>query len=221
VCLLALALSQLAFSQTAKLQGVVTDDSGKPVAGAYAVATLQSPTDHSTYSAVTGSSGDYLLANLKSGTYSLCIQSPSGPHLNPCQWATATQITLATNQTLANLAIAVVEGAILQVRIDDVRKLISTTDDLLLGVYLPSGFFQPMRLASQDAAGRTYTLAVPKKASVRVSIISTHLQLADSKGAALGTQTPAIGPATSAALTLQAPTASTDPPITFTVTGRK
>src|SRR5260370_23208598 len=122
-----LIFAYAALSQTAgKLQGIVHDDSGNPVVGAYAIATAQSASDHSTYRAITGSQGDYTFNSLPPGKYAICVQAPGGPHLNPCQWSTGTQgaalggaqvVTVASGQTLANQTVAVTPGALLQIRL--------------------------------------------------------------------------------------------------------
>ena len=218
--------SYTALCQTAKIQGVVIDDSGKPVAGIYAVATAQSATDHSTYSSVTNSRGEYSFDALPPGKYSICVQSPGGPQLNNCQWAVATQATVAAAQTLGNQTITVTQGELLKIRLDDPKQLIAYTDDILIGIYLPSGLFHPMRLATSDPTGRTYEIAVPLKTPVRVSVISTHLQMTDDKSKNLAPQSAnpnSTGPvpATSSTQTLAGPSAANGPPITFTVTGRK
>jgi hypothetical protein len=221
------ALLSCAFAQSGgKIQGTVTDDSGKPVLGAYAVATFQSQADHSTYSAVTDAKGAYSFGSLPAGKYSICIHTPGGPHLNNCQWATESQATVAGGQTVSAPTIAVTEGALLQIRLDDPKKSISPSDDILVGISLPNTF-QPMRLASSDATGRTYDAAVPKKTPVKVTVISTHVQMTDDKGNGMGPQASVQAGAspTSAAtltvLTLQSPSAVNGPPITLTVTGRK
>jgi hypothetical protein len=219
-------LTHAALAQTtARIQGTVNDDSGKPVTAAHVVAALQSLTDHSTYSAVTGPKGEYALDNLKPGQYSLCTQAPGGPHLNPCQWSTGPQATVAAGQTIANQALTVTKGAILQLRLDDPQKLITPSDDIFLVVYLPSGLFQPLRLVSRDAAGRTYDVAVPLKNPVRLAIISSHLQMVDDKGNGLAPHavqnSNAPAAATNSVVTFPGQSAVNGPPVTFTITGRK
>src|SRR5690242_7736922 len=104
-----------ALAQTASIQGVVIDDTG-PVAGAYAVATAQSPTDHRTYNSVTSVAGAFTLANLPAGRYSLCIQSPGGSHLGNCHWSNPVQVTLTAGQT-ATQNVSISQGALLQIRL--------------------------------------------------------------------------------------------------------
>jgi hypothetical protein len=216
---LLLLLTYSAFSQSSAIQGVVSDDSGNSPTGIYVVATLLSPSDHRTFTTVTGANGTYSFSNLPAGTYSVCVQSPGGGHLNNCHWGAPVSLALAASQTLSrNLSIT--QGALFQLRLDDPQNLISPTDDLMLGVFLPNGF-SPMRLASADPTGRSYDLAVPLKTSVRLNVISTRLQIADDKGKALGAPGN-IGPAvTSAVITFPGQSALHGPPLTFTVTGRK
>ena len=66
-------LTSAALSQTAKIQGIVNDDSGRPVPRVYAVATAQSATDHSTYSSVTNAKGECSLDDLKLSKYTICV----------------------------------------------------------------------------------------------------------------------------------------------------
>jgi hypothetical protein len=216
--LLLILLAYSAFSQSTKLQGVVNDDTGKTPAGLYVVATAQSPTDHRTYSTLTGPNGDYSFPNLPAGPYTICVQSPTSGHLNNCNWTASAKVTATAAQTLTQ-NISVTQGAIFELRLNDPNKLI-TPNDLLLGVYLPSGLFQPMRLASSDATGRTYDVAVPLKTSIRLNIISSHLRISDDKSNSLAptTLTPS---ATSSTVTFPGQSALHGPPVTFTVTGRK
>jgi len=216
------------FAQTTgKVQGVVNDDSAKPVPGAYVVATLESPTDHSSFSVVTGPQGNYLFNGLPAGKYSICVHAPGGPSLNNCQWASASEVTVSANQTVSNSPIAVVEGAVVQIRLSDPQKLIGPADDIMIGMYLPSGLFQPLRQAAGDATGRTYDVAVPKKGQVKIGVVSTHLVIADDRGNSLGARPAGQGgnstsvAATAGAVTITAQTTVSGPPITFTVTGRK
>lgn len=224
--ILPLVITVTAFAQTGAIHGIVDDNSGQPVAGAYAVATLQSASSRSTSSARTGAAGDFTLSNLLVGRYSICVQVAGGsPHLNPCQWAAETQVDVTSGQT-ANQNITVTKGSQLQIRVNDPNRILTATDDLLVGIYPLSGPFQPMRLAASDPTGRTYDVAVPKSTSVRVAVTSLHLLIADDKGHALGSQAPPRGnsappAATSAILTLPGQSGVNGPPVTLTIAGRK
>jgi len=144
----AFLLVPFAFPQTAgQIEGIVKDDSGKPAAGAFAVATEQSASDHSTHTAVSGKNGDYSLDNLRPGTYTVCVQKPGGVNVNACQWSASTQFAKGKGESLTGRSLPVVEGALLQIRVSDPGKLLAASDDLLVGVFLPTGLFPPMRLA--------------------------------------------------------------------------
>jgi hypothetical protein len=216
-----------AFSQAVgNLQGTVTDDSGAPVPKAIAVATLQSPTDHSAYSVISDAKGVFAFNNLPAGKYSVCVHTPGGAQLNPCQWSSPTQVTLASAQNIPNEVITVTKGSLLQVRINDPQRVLTLADDLMVGIYLPTGLFQPLRLAESDPTGRTYDSAVPLATQIRLSVISTHLQIADSGGHALGMQALPAGSfaptaATSSTVSLPAQAAVNPPTVNFTITGRK
>ncbi len=220
-------VASLAFAQSVgHIQGTVNDDTGHPVAGGYAVATIQSPTSHATFNTVTGPHGEFAFKNLPAGAYSICVHVPGGPHLNSCQWSQATQITVAAGLTAANQLITLVKGGLLQVRLEDPHKILAPTDDIMIGVYLPSGLFQPLRLASSDPTGRNYDLAVPLSKDVRISVHSSKLLIIDDKGKGLdplpiakGNAAPQV--ATSGVIVLPGRSGFNGPPLTLTIAARK
>jgi hypothetical protein len=175
---------------------------------------------------VTGPKGEFAFKNLPPGNYSICVHVPGGPHLNSCQWSQATQVTVASGQTLANQTITLTKGALLQVRLADPNKILTPKDDVMIGVYLPSGLFQPLRLAASDPAGRTYDAAVPLSTQVRLSVHSSHLLISDDQGKGLaplplpkGNTAPAV--ATSGVIVLPGRSGFNGPPLTLTIAGRK
>ena len=137
-----------------------------------------------------------------------------------------------------------VKGSLLQVRIDDPLRLMATdkgssAGDIIVGILLPQALFQPMRLASGDASGRTYDVAIPTNMPVRVQIHSTHLQIADSQGLSLvnaatwarasafaedaadKSEDAAASLASASTLTAQIPPGTATQVMTFHVTGKK
>jgi len=219
VCL-SVVLSAALAQSTAKIQGTVHDDSGKPIAGAFALATTQSAAALPTRTTVTDGQGQYTFTNLPAGKYNICIQIPGTSRLGNCEWAAATSATVAASQSLTNPTITIAKGTLFQLRLNDPNQLIAQTDDILLGVYLPGGAFRPMRLASRDAAGRTYDIAVPLSTSFRIGLISAHLQISDNHGAPLASAV-LTSVATSVNLTLPGPSSDGLPAIVYTVTGRR
>ena len=142
-------------------------------------------------------------------------------------------ITVSSGATTANQATTAVKGAVIQVRIDDPLKLMSTgkgssAGDIVVGLLLPRDLLQPMRLASSDAGGRTYDAAIPTGTPVRVQIHSTHLQISDSVGLSLAPVGAAAGAgagvanmASASTQTVQAPVGTGTHVMTFRVTGKK
>jgi hypothetical protein len=81
-----------AISQTAAkggIQGVVKDDSGKPVAGAIAVATGVGTSTHQSHTVTTTVTGAYSFIGLEPGQYQVCVQVPGGPNLDAGEWCVA------------------------------------------------------------------------------------------------------------------------------------
>lgn len=224
----------IALCQTAAkggIQGVVKDDSGKAVAGAVAIATGVGTSSHQSHTATTTASGAYSFTGLEPGQYQVCVQLPGGPNLDPCQWSKPTLIAVASGTTTANQTTTAVKGSVLQVRINDPQKLMATdksasASDIVVGVLLPQGLFQPMRLGSSDATGRTYDAAIPMGVPIHVQIHSSHLQIADNLGASLGPVNAAPGSgaaamASASTLTVQVPAGTASQTMTFSVTGKK
>jgi hypothetical protein len=227
---LALATVSAVFAQTGTgaLQGTAKDDTGKPIAGAYAVATGIGTVNRQSHTALISASGQFSFTGLEPGQYQVCIQEPGGQHLDPCKWAQPAPITVASGKT-ASPAVTATTGASLQVRINDPLKLLAQGKgpaDLIIGVRLPTAIFVPMRLASSDATGRTYDVAIPTGARVRLLVNSAHLQLADSNNLSLAAVhalpgSPAAGLASSSTLGEQVPVGNATQLMTFTVTGKK
>jgi hypothetical protein len=224
----------LGWCQTAAkggIQGVVKDDSGKPVAGAIAVATGVGTSTHQSHTVTTTASGAYSFTGLEPGQYLVCVQTPGGPNLDPCQWSKPTPITVSSGATTTNQATTAAKGALIEVRINDPQRLMDTgkgssAGDMIVGIVLPRALFLPMRLASSDATGRTYDAAIPTGTPVRVQIHSTHLQIADSQGASLApvngvAGTSAASMASASTLTVQVPAGTGTQVVTFSVTGKK
>jgi hypothetical protein len=221
----------IAFGQsTGSISGIVKDDTGQPVAGGYAVASPAGPSATPlTYTAMTSAKGEFNLTGMQPGKYSICVQVPGGAHLDPCRWSSAVQVTVGAGQAVSNQAIGVTKGSVLQVRIDDPNKLLATSGpgDLLVGVFLPSALFEPLRLVASDASGRTYQTAIPFDTSVRLSVTSAHLALADAKGAKLTPVTASSGgstagsPGASAAMPVLSATGTANSLVTLTVIGKK
>lgn len=173
-------------SVTGSAQGTVDDDQGQHVGNAYIIATPQGVGGGLTVTTTTGAKGDFTLSGLKPGVYSICVQYPGDPHLDPCTWSTAPQVTIAAGALSALAIPKIVKGSLFVLEIDDPNQLWAQSDDFLVGVALPTRGFYPLRLASKSATARVYDMAVPFNTALVLSISSTHLVFADNKGNVLG-----------------------------------
>ncbi|HYL78442.1 MAG TPA: carboxypeptidase-like regulatory domain-containing protein [Bryobacteraceae bacterium] len=171
---------------TGSLQGNVDDDKGQHLSKAFVVISPRSAGAGSAGTVLTGPNGEFSLSGLKPGNYSVCVQYPGDPHLDPCVWSTAPQVTIAAG-TMSSVAMPkVVKGSLFVLQIGDPSELWAANDDFLVGVTLPSSRFFPLRLVTRSATGRSYDLAVPFDTPMVVSLWSTHLVFADDKGRILG-----------------------------------
>lgn len=212
------------------IQGVAKDESGKPLAGAMAVAVGIGTTSHASHTVVTNSSGAYSFTGLEPGQYQVCVQMPGGANLDPCKWSKPTLITVTAGQTTANQTSTAVKGSLLEVRINDPLRLLavgtgSSAGDIIVGVLLPQSLFLPMRMASSDATGRTYDAAIPTNVPVQVQIHSMHLEIADTQGVSLAPASSKGGTgssmASAAMQTVQIAPGAGSLTVTFSVTGKK
>lgn len=180
------------------------------MAGAVAVATRVGTSTNQSRTVTTTASGAYSFTGLERGQYQICVQTPGGPNLDPCQWSNSkpSLITFASGATTANQTMTAVKGSVLQVRINDPLQLLATSK------------------ASSDATGRTYDAAIPMDEPIRVQIHSSHLQIADNQGFSLApvNAAPGLGAlsfASASTLTVQIPAGTASQVMTFSVTGKK
>jgi hypothetical protein len=211
--LLLLAVSVVRAQTPGVIQGVIDDNSG-PVVSPVHVLAVNPAIGGKSYTAVTNSNGAFSISGVAPGTYSICVQEPGGAHLDPCRWSTPVLIKVAAGQTVSNASVSAVKGTLLQVRVNDpggLWKAGSGKPEVLIGVILPSSLFQPMRLASSDAGGKNFDVAIPAGTPVKMSVTAPHFAISDSQGLSLGaTVAPVQSSAGQASLLL-----------TYTITGGK
>src|SRR6266550_332408 len=70
------------------LAGSVSDESGKPVAGAFVTA-LRNSLPPASSRTTSDAKGAFAINGLPAGTYSVCVQVPVGGFLDPCEWSLA------------------------------------------------------------------------------------------------------------------------------------
>jgi hypothetical protein len=184
-----LAIAALAatfpLSAQAILQGLVLDDAGQPVAGAFVTAT-RVHTGGPTFSQTdtTAANGSFSIENIPAADYTVCVQGTG--ILNPCQWSLfPTVVTLADGQVMPDLQVVVVRGSPLSVHVKDDRKLLSTNEgkthgaQLLVGVWTDRGLFYPASVRTKKDNSRDYTIQIPDDTDLTLEAHSTFFKLAD------------------------------------------
>jgi hypothetical protein len=181
-------------TNTGKLLGTVTDDSGTAITGAIVSATLQPPGPVPkftpvTVSSISGGKGAFELDNLPAGTFGLCVQKPDLQLLNPCLWSD-TRVTAAVNsgQTTSGISLVVEKGVRISIRLADDQKLLKAAshEDILIGTGHGTSPFIPAQLSSKDDSGKTFSLLIPTGRAVQLSVFSAMFALGDEKGVAFG-----------------------------------
>lgn len=214
IATLAAAAGSVFAQATGGIQGVISDDGGKSLAGAYVIATPLGIAGGLTYTAVSATGGQFSFAKVPPGNYMLCVQMPRSAHLDPCSWSSPPRVTVTAGQVSANNSVRLATGAVVHVRVNDPGQHVSKGDgEVLLGIGSPSSLFHPLGLAASDASGKTFDIAIPLNTALRLEISSDLLQLADDKGMALS--------AAPTGIPIQVSPGQSDPTLTFNITGKK
>jgi hypothetical protein len=194
------------------LAGQVIDEHGAPVVGA--LVSYQSvptfavgPIGRSVASgprvgaaAKTDANGMFAVSGLPPAVYHLCAFGTRSTQLGSCEWTQGTtRADLTTRQSLSDLKLLVAEGTLVTFQVEDPRHQIRDLTDFqqpramlpLTGSNFAVGIFVGRRyvrakLVSTSPNSRTYEVAIPRTATVRL-FIDTPLRVADVTGAAVST----------------------------------
>lgn len=220
-------------SSTGSVRGIVTDNKGKPIAGALVAITrtFATPKDFTTpysQSVKTTSDGSFLVQGLPPGTYAYCAQGGDG-YVDGCQLGVAPPgLNVSAGQTV-NATIQLATGSILKIRVLDPGKFASSVGSpglpgsvpIMMVVWNAQGQFLPAHSVGSDSAGLNYQVTVPFDTALSFQIISPKLKLADSAGTALpGTASGPSVPNQSSQIAFQHKTGDANPTsFQFTITG--
>lgn len=175
------------------IQGTVTDDQNKPVAGALVTVNrtlaasakvAQTPFSRTIK---TASDGSFLVQGLAPGTYSSCAQVPGDGYVSGCHWAPPLEITVSNGQTVRT-GLRISKGSILKVRVLDPANVASQKSKrpaILMGVWDGHGHFIPVHNTATDKAGMDYQLTIPYNRPLNFQIVSSKLKLSDAAGVSL------------------------------------
>jgi hypothetical protein len=203
--------------------GTVKTNAGKPIRAAMTIHDLstarapgQLPFD---LEFATKPDGTFTLANIPAGKYEFCVEAPQENILDPCIWnpAGAPTITVGAADNIANYAITVTTGYMLNIRVNDPGTLLPTTksgisgDTLSLKVITAANRVLNFRLLSADSQGRNHYLLIPYNQALMVVTESKSLALTNGQNA------PIVN--SSQRLPILVPQGGSLPPITVNITG--
>ncbi len=183
-----LQASMAAVTQTAIISGtVLSDATGAPLGGAIVTAYRKKPqTPLYLSQGRADAKGAFSLASLPAGTYSLCVQAPSGAYLDPCSWSdTPTSVTIADGQTSSGNTIRIQAAATLHVRVDDPGQSLKQQSNgagrahVLVLLIKSDGMAIPMPLTTSDATGLDHQLAVPFDTKLKILMYSKEAKMND------------------------------------------
>jgi len=200
-----------AAAQNGSIAGIVVDDQGVPAAGSrvrYDTPGRMSgpngllvPNPSYVFGSVTaGIDGKFSISGLPPGAYTLCASGAMQSQLSQCQWVNSgTHVTLAQGQVVTGVVCEVAEGTVFVFTVTDANGKIRDLADQagagrgipLTGANFGIGGFVGSRyvgatLVSNSGGIRTYTLAVPKGASL-APYVGTALTVTDASGNAITT----------------------------------
>jgi len=194
------------------LSGSVTDQQGRPLAGAqvrylriaqYVHASngfQPAPGEAMANGLVSAdANASFTLASLPVGSYTLCASVPSAPYLDPCVWGQAVRATISTGSTTST-TLVLQEGVFLDVRINDPLQLLPQAVDgglrprkMVVGVVYANGAYQGAQNTDAGTTGRDYQMTVPAGTPFKLWLFSRDVALTDASGnpvASSGAQVP-------------------------------
>jgi hypothetical protein len=223
ICCLCFQAAPL-FAQPGSLAGLVSDEGGKAVTGAFITANRET-LPVATGRAFSAADGTFQIGGLPAGSYTVCVQFPSAGFVDTCEWQILPlRVDVKAGQATAGLKFKLQKGAILHVRLNDPGNLLQpsstaiakTAPRVLLGVQTARGLLHPATQVSKDATGTTHAVTVPFDTALSFTVVGSNVSLADEKGAAIG-QAGLQG----SNVPITIPSGTTPAPLTINVTGLK
>jgi hypothetical protein len=140
------------------------------------------------YSGPTDSGGNFAI-QVSPGSYKLCAHA-TGLYLDPCQWGSATAVTVAASATL-NSPLKLTQGGKFVVRIHDPQQLLrqqETTYRQTVSVSITGATAKPffLPIVYDDGNIRDYGATVPLNLPMNALVFDGgHVTIVDPQGAAL------------------------------------
>lgn len=175
---------------------VVMEKGGKPIPAA--IVTLAQLSNNAKEgkiiqprSAISNIDGLFLFKDLTPGQYRVCVKLMGSTLLDPCDWDSKQPIyPLSLNQVLSDVKLAMKQGLMLPIRLEDTANHLSANEGktpgahLLLGVPLPNGMFMPASQikTSKTPGGQDHQVLIPFDTDVRIVVSSKLFQMSDQSG---------------------------------------
>lgn len=212
-----------------KLSGAVVDEAGKSVGGARvtisfaaatSVAVVPGPpvvTGPLATSVLADEKGAFQVDSLRAGRYVLCVTPISQGLLDSCKWSkTGTEVTVSGGQTLKEIKIVLLKGAVLPIHLDDPGKLLKTATgqiDWSCQIYAVTerGIHHNVQIQNGTGAGRDHAITVPFETKLALRVLAKDVSVVDPAGAFLQSR--------GSMFTI--PAGSTPSTITFQVSAKK
>lgn len=183
-CFLLLPLAILAGpapAQVGSLQGRVVLDGGPGLAGVRVFAQRARLTGRDyrgvlihleppfAAAAVSSSSGDFTMQNLKPGNYSLCALGVARNHLNSCQWMQSPVfVDVAAGRTATAAPVNIRSGIVVNFTVLDPSSRLQAGRRLRLGVFTAGNAYYQAVSSGVSATEFNYLVAVPRGAALRL-----------------------------------------------------
>jgi hypothetical protein len=187
-----------AFAQSRTISGVVTDDSGNPLAGALVryrntPATVRDPVGHTRVigtvinaTTPTGKDGSFNITGLPPSVYWLCAEGTQQTQLRSCDWGRGSEkLDLTTTASAANIQLQVPDGVALTFEVNDLNSQIKDFSANIGSPATPGNFrifvvsgtwLEPALPVSTSPGLHKYALMVPKTALLRL-LLDTKLSV--------------------------------------------
>jgi hypothetical protein len=157
----------------ATISGTLKTTAGKPIRAAITIHDLSTPRTpgQSAFDRqfASKSDGTFSLGGIPAGKYEFCVEAPQENALDPCLWTPggAPTLTVAASDTIANHALTVDTGYMLNLRVNDTSAILPPSKSGVLGSVLSlkivtgSNRVINFRLLSTDAQGRNHYILIP------------------------------------------------------------
>jgi len=118
--------------------------------------------------------GSFLFSNLAAGDYYLCAYGVQPSHIPSCEWIRPAFIVhLEANAQIANLALTVQSGALINILVQDLNSRIGAGAKFYPGIISGWNYFSAARLIRHTPTSYEYWVAIPKTETVRLFLDSS------------------------------------------------